>query len=561
MKQYLILLLILYAPILGNAQLQKKIKIHDSLKSRSYNYLDDKIYEYKKDSSKAAVYMFAYLIKARNEHNYREMVYAYQNILHQSPQYLRIVYADSMIYTAKKSNDNTLIGSAFLSKGIVYYGQKQYEKAYNNYITANNYISKSNDKYQYYKVKYYMAQIKYYLGFYDEAISLFNDCLQYFKDEKDKRAYLNTLHSLAVCYNRIGNYGECNEMNLLGLAESKRLKNTEMNAYFIHSQGINEYFKKNYALAISMIKSSFYDIAENKDFANESVGNFYIGKSFWELKRRDSAVSYFFKVDNTFNEKNYIRPDLREVYELLIDFYKSKKNLKSQLHYIDQLLKADSILINTHKYLIGKIHKEYDTKELIREKEKISEQLIREKYYDAAAIGIITVLFLLSLFLTNRHYKNRRNYKKKYDELMKTSQADEIKIVHKKNDKPHLLDVPQETIDAVLIELEKFKLERKFLAKDLRLSSVAATLGTNSKYLSKILSIYKNKRFIEYFNDLKIDYIIEQLKENKMMRKYTNAALASEAGFSSTQPFVFAFKAKTGMPVHFFIEQINKGSS
>ena len=84
-------------------------KIPDSLRSKDYEYLDDKIYELKKDSSKAAVYMYAYLNKARNEHNWKEMVNAYQGLLHQSPDNLRLVYADSMIYSAKKSNDDALI--------------------------------------------------------------------------------------------------------------------------------------------------------------------------------------------------------------------------------------------------------------------------------------------------------------------------------------------------------------------------------------------------------------------------------------------------------------------
>ncbi len=557
MKQHYFLSLFLSLFTAISAQPQKH-PIPDSLKSKSYSYLDDRIYELRKDSAHAAEYLAAYLNKAKNEQNWKEIIYAYQNILHQSPESLRIVYADSMVYAAGKSGDDALLGSAYLSKGIAYYGQKKYEEAYNNYITANHYISKTDDSYLTFKVKHQIAQIKYYLGFYEEAISLFRECLTYFKNE-NARAYLNTIHSLGVCYNRIGNYGECTEMNTLGIAEGKRLKDSDMEAYFIHSEGINEYFKSNFRKAVSNIESSLPAIRENKDFGNESVGNFYIGKSLWALKEKDKALPYLIKVDRTFIEKNYLRPDQREVYELLIDYYKGKSDLKSQLYYIDQLLKADRMLIETHKYLAGKIHKEYDTRELILEKEKIKDQLVREKYYDIIGIAIIAALFLLSIFLTARHYKNRKFYQKKFEELMKKTPPEQLQSFSQiKGAKTKMLDIPQETVESVLKELEKFISDKKFLEKDLRLSAVASSLGTNSKYFSKILSTYKNKRFIEYFNDLKIDYIIQKLKENKMMRLYSNAALAEEAGFSSTQPFVFAFKARTGMPVHFFIEQINK---
>jgi tetratricopeptide (TPR) repeat protein len=191
------LLLIFFLGIIQLLSAQKTTyKIPDSLHSKSYEYLDDKIYELKKDSSKAAVYMYTYLNKARKEQNWKEIVNAYQSLLHQSPDNLRLVYADSMIYSAKKSNDDALIGSAYLSKGIVYYGQKKQILALDNYIIANNYISKTSDNYLTYKVKYHIALIKYYLGFYDEGISLLKECIVYFKEDENPRPYLNSLHSL-----------------------------------------------------------------------------------------------------------------------------------------------------------------------------------------------------------------------------------------------------------------------------------------------------------------------------------------------------------------------------
>ena len=557
MKQQFLLVVLLGISNLSNAQ-KHAHKIPDSLRNKSYIYLDDKIYDFKKDSSKAAVYMHTYLNKAKNESNWKEVVYAYQNILHQSPEQLRVLYADSMVITANKTKNNALIGSAYLSKGIVFYGQKQYQHAYDYYIIANGFISKSNDKYLTYKVKYQIAQIKYYLGFYDEAISLFRECLIYFKKE-NIRAYLNTIHSLSVCYNRIGNYGLCSQTNILGLSESKRLKNNEMEAYFVHSEGINEYFKNNYALAISKIESSLGEINHNKDFANESVGNFYIGKSYWALNKRDKALPYFLKVDKAFKEKNYLRPDLRQVYELLIKYYKIKGNLQNQLIYVDQLLKADTVLVETNKYLIGKIHKQYDTKELLLEKEKIKEELVREKYYDYIGAGIILILFIVSIVLTYRHYKNRSLYKKKFDELMLKSSDDNLNKQKVKSEKPEIVDIPQDTINFLLNQLEKFEENKKFLAKDVRLPALASMLNSNQKYISKIISHYKDKSVVEYTNDLKIDFIIDLLKKDKLARNYTNAALAQEAGFSSTPRFAHAFKNRTGMPTAFFIEEIKKG--
>ncbi|MNS18525.1 Helix-turn-helix domain protein [compost metagenome] len=534
-------------------------KVPDSLKNKEYQYLNQMIYDLKSDSSKAAIYIDAHIKKAKKEQNWEELVKGYQNALHQSADRLKLTFADSMVYTAKKSKNDALIGSAYLSKGIVYYGLKQQTNALDNYIIANNYISRTNDDYLIYKVKYNIAQIKYYLGFYDEAISLLNECIVYFKEESP-RPYLNTLHSLGICYNKIGNYGLCSETNSIGLSESKRLGNNEMNAYFIHSEGINEYFKKNYGSAIQKIKSSLEEITQNKDFANEAVGNFYIGKCYWELKKPEKALVYFQKVDQTFKNKEYIRPDLREVYELLIKYYKTKDKPKEQLYYIDQLLKADTILNETSKYLIGKIHKEYDTKALLTEKERIKEQLLRRKYNDIILVSIILLLFAISIFFTYRHFKNRSLYKQKFDELMLKINEENKNKAKLKIEKTEILDIKPEAVATVLKQLEKFERDKKFLEKDLTLVKLSAAFNSNTKYLSKIIYHYRNKGFVEYINELKVEHLIALLNEDKRIRNYTNKALAEEAGFSTTQRFANAFLSKTGMPTSYFIEELKKSS-
>ncbi len=532
-------------------------QIPDSLKNKEYKYLDDKSFELKNDSTKAAIYLYAYLNKALKEKNWKEAVYGYQNIVHQSSNNSKLIYADSMIYIAKKSHDYALIGSAYLSKGIVYYGLKQQNYALDNYIIANNYISKTDDNYLIYKVKYHIALIKYYLGFYDEAISLLRECVTYFKND-NPRAYLNSLHSLGFCYNKVGNYGLCTETNDLGVAETERLGIKEMTCYFDHSEGINQFYKSNYKIALTKIISTLREISSNKDFANESIGNFYIGKSYLALNKKDLALPYFQKVDQIFEDKNYLRPDLRENYELLIHYYKTKNNYKMQLYYIDQLLKADKVLNETFTYLISKIHKEYDTKALLTEKQLIQNQLNRRKYFDYILVFLISFLIVCLVVVTYRHYKTRREYKVRFDELMQNASNKNYIKTKSKVERPEILDINQESINTILKQLDKFESDQKYLEKELNLSKVAVQFKTNPNYLSKIISYYRDKGFVEYINDLKIDYVVQLLKDDPKTRNYTNKALAEEAGFSSTQRFANAFFAKTNISTNYFIDQIKK---
>jgi AraC-like DNA-binding protein len=537
---------------------KSNFKIPDSLKSKSYKYLDERIEEFEGDSSKTAVYLYTFLLKAKKEEKWDQLVRGYQNLMHANSERLRKVYADSMIYAAKKTNDNAVIGSSYLTKGIVYYSLKKHNLALDNYLTANAYISKTSDEYLTYKLKYNIALVKYYLGYYDEAISLLLQCIAKFKNDCPQ-PYLNSLHSLGLCYNRQGNYGRVTEINALGLKECEKLGIKKLQVYFTHSEGINEYFKKDYASSIKKIQSTLEDLKKKKDFGNESVGYFYIGKDYWEAGKFEMAVPYFKKVDYLFNAKGYMRPDLREMYELLINYYKTKENPKLQLYYIDQLLKADRILNETFKYLVRKINKEYQTQELVIEKEKILNQLQKKNYNYTRLAGLTSLLFIGFLFLTYRHYRNRKLYKKKFDELMQKINNDNgISIPRQRNEKPAILDINQETVAAILKQLEKFEKDKKYIEKDWNLSKLSTAFNSNPRYLSNIIRHYRGKVFTEYINDLKIDYIIELLRNDKKVRKFKNKALAEEAGFSSTQLFVNVFKAKTGMPTAFFIEEIQK---
>lgn len=552
-KLYVLPFLLLIKILAAQTHLRQ---IPDSLAAKNFDYLDEKIYENKNDSTKASLYLYSYLFKAKKESNWKEVVYGYQNILHQSPVELRLQYADSMIHFAKKSNDQILIGSSFLSKGIVYYSQKKYNEAYNYYIKANEHISKSGDKYLIYKVKYNMAQIKYYLEFYDEAISLLKECIDYFRNE-EPRPYLNSLHSLGVCYNRIGDYDLCSKTNLLGIQECDKLKIPEMKVFFEHSEGINQYFKNNFNTAIKTLQDVLPKLNSNTEFANESIASFYIGKSYWKLNAPSKAIPYFQKVNQTFNEKEYIRPDLKEVFELLIKYSKKKQDLNSQLYYIDQLLKADSLLTDTNKYLIGKVHKEYDTKEILIDRAKIRQQLIYERYYDIVFIGIILIMFLVIIYFTYKHFKTKKLNKLKFEELLK--KIEEKNVPKPRLEKSDLLDVTPQAVETILKQLEKFEREKKFLDKNLTLAKLTVAFNSNSKYLSKVIYHHKDKGFVDYINDLKIDYLINLLKDSSTSQNYTISALGEEAGFTTTPRFTNAFQSRTGISVSYFIKQLKKG--
>lgn len=335
-------------------------QVPDSLSHKSYTYLIEKLEE---DGSpvKLAAYARAYLAKAKAEKNYTEMAGAYKALLHQSQGNARSAYADSMVIFAARVPQADVLGSAWLTRGIVYYEQKKYQQALDAYLEAAALIEKGNDAYLRQKLRFNVAQIKYYLGFYTEAETLLSECVAHFQAEGGV-PYLSSLHSLGLCYTSLGKYGLADATNDIGLKEAVHSGSESFVAYFTQAQGINCYFKKEYAKALALLEKAHPGIQKNRHEAAETMAYFYSAKSHLALGDTLKALPLLQKVDSAFAKEDYSRPDLREAYEHLIAYHKKRKESSKQLYYTERLLHADSLIEKNFRYLSGKIHRQFNTK-------------------------------------------------------------------------------------------------------------------------------------------------------------------------------------------------------
>ena len=78
--------------------------------------------------------------------------------------------------------------------------------------------------------------------------------------------------------------------------------------YFKHSEGVNAYFKKEFNKAINQLAAVMPYLKQKNDFANATVANFYIGKSYLKLNNTNKAINYFIQVDKAFSVHRYTRP-------------------------------------------------------------------------------------------------------------------------------------------------------------------------------------------------------------------------------------------------------------
>ena len=159
--------------------------------------------------------------------------------------------------------------------------------------------------------------------------------------------------------------------------------------------------------------------------------------------------------DKTFIEKKYIRPDLRENYELLIKYYKQKEDTKMQLLYINRLLEVDSVLNHNYKYLSQKIFKEYDAKKLIKAKTELEHSM---RWKNKVAYATSVFLLISIVIIIRKQRKKSKYYKQKFEELMSASNTNKTNI-----SKPLDVDleINPEIVETVLKNLEKFEKSKK----------------------------------------------------------------------------------------------------
>lgn len=87
-------------------------------------------------------------------------------------------------------------------------------------------------------------------------------------------------------------------------------------------------------------------------------------------------------------------------------------------------------------------------------------------------------------------------------------------------------------------------------------STLVSFLDTNPKYLNHFIKTNYNTDYNTYINNLRINYIVEQLNTKPTYRKYKISHLAKESGFSSHSNFSANFKRVTQLSPSEYIEKV-----
>jgi len=300
------------------------------------------------------------------------------------------------------------------------------------------------------------------------------------------------------------------------------------------------------------LEKTLADIRTTKynDFQKLKALN-HLGKLYFLEKKYSNAIEIYqqalslsTKLPNTYFENssleglavNYLAMEDTENFYL----YKQKKNITSSNVETDERLAVNAVysaINNQHS--------------------KFSESVIKREYTLLYILGAFLFLIILTGIIINYQYKSKA---KEYVAIWKyiSPTKEEISLTNKQNVLEKSSIVPEEKELLILQKLDKFEAGKRYINSDMSIALLASQIETNTKYLSDVINRHKGKNFNGYINELRINYIIEKIKNNPVYFNYKVSYLASECGFSSHSSFTTVFKSVTGISPTAFMDFLKK---
>lgn len=418
-------------------------------------------------------------------------------------------------------------------------------------------LNESSDSYFRWVIadQYNMAFIKKDLGLNDEAISIIKKIHQdYYKmkntsfTEKDR----GMIHNFSSALNILGDiYLEKAEQNQqyldsaksayrIAYDEAKKFKPPHKNTETLYNLRLSRILiqSKKFSEALDLVNRYSKNQEEYKTAQNI---NFLKSILFYNLKKIDSSIFYCnnflsHEKQTPSTEKNRIA-----VLNILAESYKNSNKLDSAYKYsalamskLNELNKGQSEANNS--YYIYDLDKVKTLSNTILTKEK------KEKNTIIFVLSLLAASFLIIVYTSYRKRKKTANAFENFKQEISSPK------------KEYSIDASLEK--EILRKLTKFENSNLFLDQNMSIQVLAKNFNTNSSYLSSIVNEKKGKTFKQYIGELRINYLVENLKYDHKLRSYTIQALAEEIGYTNASSFTRAFKKQVGMTPSDFLKSL-----
>jgi len=496
------------------------------------------------------------------------------------------MYAEAIKHLAKvpESNNKIKLHSYLCNyRGLTYWKRSNYGKALSSYQEGVKLSSKINDVVQIVKFKANIALLNEGIGNYQLSIKILrqNDAFldkneSLYEKDQFQNSKSNTYTNLGNSYE--GYYNKNREKAyLLDSAEYYYKKGIAYSDKFIDNKTISKLslgniylFKKDYTNA----EKVYYDISfYAKQTDNEAlyqIANYNLGDLYYSIKKYDKALIFLKKVDsisqknktmdNSYFKSNYIQAKIYSIKNEPELAYKHSKIYLDSYEKYEGNLREEALEVN---YKLG-------TADLGAEMLSVQEKYKYEVFWNKALKIFYVILVIGIVFFLIKNIRDKNRAQKKMNALIEEFKSN---LEKKELEKAEMGKSPSEKIAIEIPENEDIALKKEnanlsideakenkivekllaleekleYLNADFTLSYAAKKIKTNTTYLSYVVNKRFGKSFSEYSNELKINYVINQMITNHLYRKYSTQAIAESVGFKNAVSFAKSFRKRTGV--------------
>lgn len=316
-------------------------------------------------------------------------------------------------------------------------------------------------------------------------------------------------------------------------------------------------------------EKTYYDViflAQQNNITDVvGIANYNLGDIYYTTKKYDKALVFFKKCDSVAAISN-----TNTIAYLKSNFYQAK--IYNILKQPDLAYKHSKIYLDNYEQYEAKLSKEALEVNYKQGVDELATEMvsIEKKYKNDVFLGrglkvFYVLLFIGIVFLLIKNIRDKNKANKKMNALIEEFKAN----IEKKNnpefeiaEKQELvleqeeIQLKKENVNLSIDEAKENKIVEKLLAlenkleylnADFTLPYVAKKIKTNTTYLSYVVNKRFGKSFGEYSNELKINYVINEMITNHMYRKYSTQAIAESVGFKNAVSFAKSFRKRTGV--------------
>ena len=270
---------------------------------------------------------------------------------------------------------------------------------------------------------------------------------------------------------------------------------------------------------------------------------FYKSIIHYNLQNSDSTFYFSYLYINDPKITPNTKKNRIVLFDMLAKEYHTIHKPDSAYKYSELVLKGLNELENSIAKT-SKSHYLYDFKKIEKENRSAINKANKKQ---------ITLYFLLSiivLFSGLIIYILRRKIIKKSESKQVKAETEESLIKKKDYNIDKLLE------KRILKELKELESSTQFLDSNFSIIDLAKKMETNTSYLSFIINKNKNRTFKQYLLELRINYLIEKLKTDKKLRRYTIESLGEEVGYTNASAFTRAFRKQMNCTPSTYIKNL-----